>query len=112
MTTKPCQTERFIFWIDEHLERLGWSDRQLALRAGIAPSVISKARSGLRPIGWEACLAIANALNLPPELVLQKAGHLPPTDQADISELAHLFQQLGPEDRQRVLDIARTFLKK
>lgn len=104
---KQHQADNFILWIDEQIRHLGWSDRQLALHAGISPSVISKARSGLRPIGWEACIAIANALNLPPDLVLQKAGHLPTTEQAEIGELSHIYQQLGSKDRKRILDIAR-----
>jgi transcriptional regulator with XRE-family HTH domain len=73
----PEKVNKFLAWLNIQLDAKGWSDYQLAKKAGIAHSVLSKARSGVRPIGWDACVSIAEALDLPPELVLQEAGHLP-----------------------------------
>lgn len=101
----------FIAWLDNELSNRGWSDSQLAKRAGITHPVLSKARNGTQAIGFEACIKIADALNLPPELVLQNAGLLPQSDHAESSEISHIYQQLEPEDRQRILDIARVFQK-
>lgn len=103
----------FIAWLDDELEERGWSDLQLAKRAGISHPVLSKARSGNQAIGWEACVKIARALDLPPTLVLEKAGLLPEsTADPELEELAYLFQQLPEADRQRILAIARTFQPK
>lgn len=112
----PDVLSAFIEWLDVELDQRGWSDYKLAKVAHISHPVISKARAGLQPIGWDACVRIADALELPPHLVLEKAGLLPPSplSQSDpeLDELAFLFQQLLEEDRARILSIARTFLPK
>jgi transcriptional regulator with XRE-family HTH domain len=58
----------FIEWLDRELAERGWNDHQLAYHAGISHSVISKARRGTAP-RWDACAAIAGALNIPADLV-------------------------------------------
>ena len=68
--------EVFILWLDQKLSSLNWSDYQLAKKAGISHSVISKARSSSPP-KWDACLAISKALNVSPITVFRKAGLLP-----------------------------------
>jgi len=112
----PALMNEFISWLDEELNLRGWNDSNLAKRAKLSQSVISKARSGIRPIKWEACISIADALKMPPEIVLRKAGLLPENtsqqSNPEIDELAHLFQQLSADDRKHILSIARTFLPK
>lgn len=101
----------FLAWLDTHLMRLGWTDHQLAKNAGITHPVISKARRQIQTVGWEACIGIAKALDLPPEVVLRQAGHLPtPPDQDDeAEELLHLFQQLPQDKKTDLLNIARMY---
>ncbi len=98
----------FIDWLDEQLRFKGWNDRQLALRAGISHSVISKARTGNLP-KWEACLALAAALDVPAELVFRQAGLLPPLEGecAEAEELRLLLPRLLEDDRRELLQIAR-----
>src|SRR4030042_1240614 len=67
----------FFDWLDDRMRQLDLSDNNLAVKAGIHPSVISKARSGDRGIGWDAAFAIAQALELPPEIVFKKLELLP-----------------------------------
>ena len=86
------------------------SDRKLALKADISPSTISKARTGMQEIGWEACIKIADALGVSPQVVLVKAGHLEPPNaewDADTEELVRLFAGVDPEDREMVMMILR-----
>lgn len=99
---------RFIDWLDRELSERGWNDHQLAQRAGISHSVISKARRGVMP-RWEACAAIAGALNLPADLVFRQAGLLPllPEDESLLAELRALLSQLTPRDRLELVQIAR-----
>jgi transcriptional regulator with XRE-family HTH domain len=101
----------FMGWLDMHLQRLGWTDNQLAKKAGISHSVISKARKQTQSVGWDACVGIAGALDLPPEVVLRQAGHLPtPPDRDDeAEELLHLFQQLPQDKKTDLLNIARMY---
>jgi transcriptional regulator with XRE-family HTH domain len=110
----PLEQTEFINWLDEQLKQRGWTDSQLSKKAGISHSVISKARKGERPIGWDACVAISNALKLSPVIVLRHANLLPPEPDVDLEldELAYLYQQLPEEDRKRILSIARTFQPK
>jgi len=65
--------ESFIKWLDEQENLKGWTDNKLAVRAGISPSVLTRARQGSMP-KWEACVAIASALNISPVIVFHKAG--------------------------------------
>ena len=101
----------FLAWLDVYLTELGWSDNQLAKKAGISHTVIGKARRHIQVIGWEACFGIARALDLPPEVVLRHAGHLPASpDQDDkADELLYLFQLLTQPRQDDLLDIARMY---
>ena len=98
----------FIDWLDRELSERGWNDHQLARRAGISHSVISKARRGTMP-KWEACAAIARALNIPADLVFRQAGLLPalPDEESALVELRALIAQLTPRDRFELVQIAR-----
>jgi transcriptional regulator with XRE-family HTH domain len=102
------QRSEFVIWLDQELLQHGWSDHQLARRAGLSHSVISKARSGASP-KWEACEALARALDLPPEIVFRKAGLLSPLsgEPADLEEWRHLLALLPERDRYELLQIAR-----
>lgn len=115
-TINATTQDKLMEWIDQQLDANGWNDAELSKRARISHSVLSKFRAGIRPIGWEACVAIADALHVRPEIVLRLANLLPeaPLDKSDpeLDELAYLFQQLPEADRQRILAIARTFQPK
>jgi transcriptional regulator with XRE-family HTH domain len=98
----------FVDWLDRELSLRGWNDHQLAQRAGISHSVMSKARRGTMP-KWEACAAIAAALNLPAEVVFRQAGLLPELgeEKSALLELRLLLPQLSPRDRLELVQIAR-----
>jgi transcriptional regulator with XRE-family HTH domain len=97
-----------IDWLDRELAERGWNDHQLAQHAGISHSVISKARRGTMP-RWDACAAIAAALNVPADLIFRQAGLLPPMpeEEAALLELRLLLPQLSPRDRLELVQIAR-----
>jgi transcriptional regulator with XRE-family HTH domain len=103
----------FTDWLDEQLKLNDLNDHQLALRAGLSHSVISKARAGASP-KWEACLALASALQVPPELVFYKAGLLPGdgVECTEMKELRMLLQRLPEDDRQELVQIARLKVKR
>ena len=71
-------TAEFWRWYEERRREFDFSDRKVAQKAGIAHSVISKARSGERPISFDALVKIAtDAFDDDPVPVLQLAGLLP-----------------------------------
>lgn len=96
-------------WLDAVIEQYGPSERKFAEKVGIAPSVISKARTNTQPMSWEACKAIAEFVGIPPEKVFRLAGLLPkpPDWQPEFDEWMGLFQDLPEEDRAELLAIAR-----
>lgn len=98
----PIETvDTFLEWLDEQEAIKGWSDYRLAKKANIAPSVISRARSsGILP-KWDACEAIAKALNVSTILVFRKAGLLPPGPPDDVvfEDWKFLLDQLSERDR-------------
>jgi transcriptional regulator with XRE-family HTH domain len=100
--------EEFIVWLDGELSKRGWSDYQLAKRAQISHSVISRARSGSLP-KWDACESIASALGLPIEFVFRKAGLLPPKPESNpkLEEVSYLFSQLTPDEQDELTVLAR-----
>jgi transcriptional regulator with XRE-family HTH domain len=99
--------EKFISWLDQELSSRNWSDYQLAKKAGISHSVISKARSSSPP-KWDACLAISKALNVSPITVFRKAGLLPASkddtsaNKATFEDWIYLLQDL-PEREQNIV---------
>lgn len=108
MPTLPDRIENFIAWLDAELDRRHITDAVLARRAGINQSVISRARSGDLP-GFKSCLAIGIGLNVPPEIVLRAAGHLPPLPVSDTIqlELVSILSNATDQQRREILRYAR-----
>ena len=105
----PLPSKEFFMWLDAQLREKGWSDRQFAAIAGISQSVISKARTGIQGIGWDASVSMARALNLPPEEILYRIGLLPKPSGYTLgqSEWDDLYERLTKEDREELLAMAR-----
>lgn len=64
-------------WLIAELEARGWSNSELARRAGLVPSTVSMVVSGHNRPGLEFCVGVGRALSVPPERVLRRAGLLP-----------------------------------
>lgn len=106
MTNKPfsekteSETESFVQFLNHELRQKGWSDYKLAKQAGISPSVISRARTGTLP-KLDACGKIAQALELPIEIVLRAAGLLPQLDKPtrELLWINLVYPGLSDDDR-------------
>ncbi|NJN96561.1 MAG: helix-turn-helix domain-containing protein [Anaerolineales bacterium] len=97
-------------WASEATKKRGWSYRELARRAGISHSLISKVFSDDMPPSADFCIKIASALSESPEKVLRLAGILPSSPASDndtLQELIELARNLPPEDQKELLDYAR-----
>lgn len=103
--------KQFFVWLDRRLDELGLNDNRLAIKAGISNSVISKARSGLQPIGFDACKKLAGPLGVSTEHILRLAGHLEPEPgwSPERDEWNHLFGAITDEQREMLLTTARNF---
>jgi transcriptional regulator with XRE-family HTH domain len=106
----------FFQWLDARLHDADLTDYALAQKAGITHSVISRARSGQQGIGYEAGVAIAQALDLPPEIVLRKLELLPPAGpnrrSVLIDEMLSVFPDLSDADQEELLQLARLKLER
>jgi len=80
------------------------SYREVARRGGISGPRISQVLNGENP-GADFCVAMARGLSLPPGLVLQKAGIVPPQpEQVEGEQQAlSLFRRLEVELRQSMI---------
>ena len=113
---KDISQRQLLEFIDKQLKARSWNDTQLAQKANISPSVLSKARSGYQPLGWEVCLAIAKAFNVDPISVLIMAGHLPnmerPKWSPEREQWNMVFDQLPVDEREELLKFAYIKLEK
>lgn len=100
--------EKFSKWLVEAHESRGWSQAELARRAGVSRTSISDAISCKHPAGFELCAGIAHALKLPPETVFRIAGLLPPEveESAAEKEVLHLLRLLPEEKQKQLLEYA------
>lgn len=97
-------------WLASELDRRGWSNSELARRAGISQAIVSRVLSGDREAGSDFCVKVALALNESPEKLLRLAGILPtPADSDDptLTEIHNLVDNLPPAKRRDALRYLR-----
>lgn len=104
--------EDFANWLEEKLKERGWQPADLARKAHLGNSTVTRILNSNRGAGPEVCLAIARTLQLPPELVFRKAGLLPSKSETspNFEELLHLFELLKEEKRHLALITLRAWV--
>ncbi len=106
-------SEAFINWLTTELDKRGWSHRELARRVGLSQPLVSKTIAGEQNVSANLCIAVAIALDTPPENLLRLAGILPPghpvspTDTPTLQQLVELARTLPPDKQQQVLEYVR-----
>ena len=92
-------------WLNEQLNIRGWSQAELARRAGVSRTSISDVLAYKHKAGYELCKAIAKALRVPPEIVFRRAGLLPErVEKTEIEErILVKIRKLPPDEQQRLL---------
>lgn len=74
----PEIESEFIAWIQAELERRGWEQADLARNGGLTPQQVSRVIQGTRGFGLDFIRGVAQGFRVPVELVMRKAGWLPP----------------------------------
>jgi transcriptional regulator with XRE-family HTH domain len=99
----------FATWLMHETENRGWTNAELARRAGISPASISMVISGQKGVGLDFCLGVARALGFPPEIVLRQAGLLPPIPPAiaEETEIVNIIRSLTVSTRRLVITMLR-----
>lgn len=105
----------FVDWLNNEMRQRNMSQAELARLGGITRSAVNKLlnRQQKSP-GREMLDAIARALRLPSETVYRAAGFLPPIPEinAELRVLNHLFMQLDEDDRQDILALIETKIRR
>ncbi len=95
-------------WLSEELKDRGWSKADLARAAGISPPHITRIVNGDQMPGNEVIVAIARALDLPPDEVFRRVAGLPLKEETpDLGEMVTIFLTVSPDIRREILDFAR-----
>ncbi len=102
----------FATWLQQELDLRGWNQSDLSKAAGVARSTISNILNMQRSPGPAVCLAVANALKLPPAVVFIRAGLMP-----EVQGMGHIQEEviykltkLSTEKQQTVLDLVDSLL--
>ncbi|HLI51001.1 MAG TPA: helix-turn-helix domain-containing protein [Thermomicrobiaceae bacterium] len=66
----------FSTWLDDEMQRRGWSVSDLARRLDVAPAQVSNWLNGKRGVSSASCRKIAAVLEIDPLVVLYHAGHV------------------------------------
>ncbi len=87
-------------FINEELKQRGWSQRELARKAGVSHTSISEVIAGNRNPGWDFCAAIAAPLEKTPLEVFQLAGLLPSGGDIERSRAEYYANSLSVDEAQ------------
>ena len=102
--------DNFSTWLETEIAARNWRPADLARIAKVPQATIGNILNGNREVGVKVALAIADALDLPPDLVFRQAGLLPPQSGPErdptFQELLEVMRNLSPEDRRDVTDYA------
>jgi transcriptional regulator with XRE-family HTH domain len=85
-------------WLQKELGQRGWSQRELARRAGISHAIISEVLSGTKKPGWDFCLAIADPLDRSPIEMFRLAGLLPSDKLVSEDQVGYYAQTLTTDE--------------
>lgn len=116
MPSTPETSSQFTAWLMGELNQRGWSREELARRADLYSSVVSKIVNGESGIGPDVAKKIAKALDVPQLTVFRKAGLiddplLEEVDDEDMLTLIKRFMQLPEIKRKMVLSMLEPLLE-
>ncbi len=95
-------------WLNEELRRRDWSKADLARAAGVSAPHITRIMSGEQRPGNDVIVAIARALDRPPEEVFRRVAGLPLQEESPgLTEWVEIFFIADPAQREEIVDFAR-----
>jgi|APIni6443716594_1056825.scaffolds.fasta_scaffold1714240_2 transcriptional regulator with XRE-family HTH domain len=99
--------EKFGSWLLKELTQRDMSQVDLARACKITTSQISQIISGERNAGIKSLINISQALKLPVDFVIEKAGLLPPNSELSPIQrkIIYLVKQLSDSDLVPILDL-------
>lgn len=110
MSTKQSTQESFGRWLDDELAKRRMSRREFAeiskLRHGTINNLVN---ASVGPPRVKTIEKVANALRLPKQFVMEKAGLVPALDKenADMSFLQHVYDSINADRRRNMIRFAQ-----
>jgi len=106
---KMSIVENFQKWLNDELNKRGWSQADLARETNMARGSISLIMGQGRSLGLDSVVALSRAFGYSVDFILRRAGYLPAisADDEQEQELVHKFNKLPSEARTDVLDFTR-----
>lgn len=95
------QTTRFTEWLQNEMDKRGWSQSECARAADLNRAVINKLLNGKCKPQPVTLIAIARGFKIPVETVYRAAGLLPSSNHDDetTQELIHIFKSIQSPQR-------------
>lgn len=100
--------DELVEYVNDRMERRGWSLRELAQRAGLPHSTLHRMYDPQANLGPRACNGLARALGVPAVTIFEMAGLLPkrPPDSRDTELLRKIYYDLDENARQELVRYA------
>lgn len=105
--------EELVTFITTQLNEKDWSQNKLGRQARLSKSQISRVMNGQRP-SPEVARALGDALGVSAEHILKLSGRLepdPPGMPKNMDEWMELFKRAAPDEREKLLKMARELLR-
>lgn len=101
-----------IDWLNRELRERGWSQRELARRAGVSGATISQVLSMQQRPTWEFCASVARALRVPVDDLFVLAGlKRPPAEPIrEEQEVLELLRSLPATARSVIITMLRAMV--
>jgi len=100
----------FSHWLESELDARSWRPADLARAAGLPQATVGNILNGNRELGLKTAVALALALDVPADMVLRRAGLLPPQPGPErdpsFQEIAEIMRGMSPDERREVVDYA------
>jgi transcriptional regulator with XRE-family HTH domain len=95
------QTTRFTEWLQNEMDKRGWSQSECARACDLNRAVINKLLNGKCSPQPVTLMAIARGFKIPVETAYRAAGLLPPSNHEDdtVREMIHLFKSIQSPHR-------------
>lgn len=100
----------FTRWLEEELNARNWRPADLARAADLPQPTVGNILNGNREIGAKVAVAVAQALDIPADLVFRKAGLLPdapgPERDPSFQEIIEIMRNMTEDERREIVAYA------
>lgn len=110
VTSLVSVDNEFSLWLEGELNRRNWRPADLARAAGLPQATVGNILNGNREVGAKVAAAIAQALDIPADIVFRRAGLLPsqsgPMADPSFQEIADIMRNMNEDERREVVEYA------